>query len=68
MRQTLFHVPNEIAGMPLFGFGLLLALWVAGGVILLVWPGRRKKPDADTYSYLLLVAAIGAVIDVLQRM
>ena len=27
MRQTLFYIPPEVFGLPLFGFGLLLAVW-----------------------------------------
>jgi phosphatidylglycerol:prolipoprotein diacylglycerol transferase len=33
MRSTLFHIPTQLGGLPLYGWGLLLAVWaVVGGV------------------------------------
>lgn len=61
MHQTLLHIPKEVAGMPLFGFGLLLWLWAAGSAAWLVWMARRQGWNAETRSFiplLLLVAAI----------
>ena len=34
MLQTLFYIPCELFGLPVFGFGLLLAVWA---VISLAW-------------------------------
>ena len=31
MRSTLFHIPAQLGGLPLFGWGLLLVLWAIGG-------------------------------------
>ncbi|NUQ64082.1 MAG: prolipoprotein diacylglyceryl transferase [Pirellulales bacterium] len=66
MLQTLFYIPNEIGGVPVFGFGLLLALWAIGSVVLLAWLGWRQGWNADTWGYvpilLLIAAAIGFVL------
>ncbi|NLX96133.1 MAG: PDZ domain-containing protein [Rhodopirellula sp.] len=62
MLQTLFHVPNEIGGVAVFGFGLLLALWALGSVLLLAWLGWRQGFSADTWGYVPILLLIGAAI------
>lgn len=62
MLQTLFHIPSEIGGLPVFGFGLLLAVWAVFGAGLLAWLGRRQGLNADTLGYLPLLALVGAII------
>ena len=62
MRSTLFYIPAEIAGMPVFGFGLLLALWGVGSVLYLGWLIRRQGFNADTRSYLPVILLAGLVI------
>lgn len=62
MLPTLFHIPLEVGGVPLFGVGLLLALWVVGSLILLAWLVRRQGWSTDTFSYLPLLALVAAVI------
>lgn len=65
MRSTLFHLPTviELGGIavPLFGWGLLLALWlvVAGGGF--AWAAVRQGPQRAAMSLgapLLLVAVL----------
>jgi phosphatidylglycerol:prolipoprotein diacylglycerol transferase len=60
--QTLFHIPNSIGGVPLFGFGLLLALWAVGSVVFLLWLVRRQGFNNDTKGYIPLLLVIGAAI------
>lgn len=62
MLQTLFHIPREIHGYPVFGFGLLLAAWGLFSVILLARLIRRQGLNADTWSYLPLLALVAAAI------
>ncbi len=62
MLQTLFYIPQEIAGVAVFGFGLLLAAWALGSVLLLAWLGWRQGFNADTWSYVPLLALIGAAV------
>ena len=61
MLQTLFHIPREIGGVPLFGFGLLLALWAVFSVGFLVWLGRRQGWNTETWTYVPLLILMGAV-------
>ncbi|OHB69450.1 MAG: hypothetical protein A2V70_02825 [Planctomycetes bacterium RBG_13_63_9] len=62
MQQTLFYIPHEVAGIPVFGFGLLLAIWVAGSVGLLAWLAWRQGLSADTWAYVPLLALVAVVI------
>ena len=64
MRRILFHIPNYVPGteIPVFGFGLLFALWAVGSIALLAWLVRRQGFNAETRSYLPLLAVIGALV------
>ncbi len=62
MYQTLFHIPPEVLGWPLFGFGVLLAVWAVGSAALLAWLIRRHGFGAETRGYLPVLALLGAVI------
>jgi len=63
MRQTLFFIQERVADFPVFGFGLLLVLWLLFGLGLLVWLVRRQGFNADTRSYLpvFLIVALAIV-------
>jgi phosphatidylglycerol---prolipoprotein diacylglyceryl transferase len=60
--QTLFHIPEQIAGVPMFGFGLLLAIWAVASIGLLGWLGWRQGFTADTWGYVPVLVIIGAAI------
>ena len=60
--QTLFYIPSRIAGLPVFGFGLLLAAWGIFSVVLLAWLLRRQGPKGDALGYLPLVLIVAAAI------
>jgi phosphatidylglycerol---prolipoprotein diacylglyceryl transferase len=62
MLQTLFTIPDHVGGLPLFGFGLLLAVWAVGSLVLLASLVRRQGFNADTLSYLPLIVLIGAMV------
>lgn len=62
MRSTLFYIPGEIAGLPVFGVGLLLAVWALGSVLLLAWLVRRQGFNADTRGYVPVLLLLAAVI------
>jgi len=62
MLQTIYCVPHEIFGIPVFGFGLLFAVWVLGGLGWVFWLGRRQGFNADTWAYVPLIVLVGAVI------
>lgn len=61
MLRTIFHIPSEIMGFPTFGFGLLLAAWVAFSVVLLAWLIYHQGFNTDTRGWLpiLLIVAAG---------
>jgi len=62
MLETLFQIPGQIGGVPVFGFGLLLAVWAIGSVALLGYLAWRQGFNADTLSYVPLLLVLGAVI------
>lgn len=62
MRQTLFHIPNELWGIPLFGFGLLLAIWAIYSVLFLGLRWYRYGFDAEFRSYLPILLVLGVAI------
>jgi phosphatidylglycerol:prolipoprotein diacylglycerol transferase len=62
MLQTLFHIPAEIGGYPVFGFGILLAVWALGSVALLGWLLVKQGPTSDTWGYVPVLLLLGAVI------
>ena len=43
MRQTLFYIPHDIGGLPVFGYGWVLIVWLllSGGTLLRRGSGRR---------------------------
>jgi phosphatidylglycerol:prolipoprotein diacylglycerol transferase len=64
MKQTLFYIPLEIDGYPLFGWGVLLAVWAVVSVVVLATLLRRHGPNAETLGYIPLLGLIGLVIAV----
>jgi len=62
MWQTLFFIPRQVGGVPLFGFGLLLAAWAVFSVVLLAWLIRRQGFDAEVRGYLPILLLVGAAI------
>src|SRR5437763_1720009 len=62
MQQTLFYIPEKLDvffGLPTFGFGLFLILWVGFSLVLLTWLVRRQGWNDDTKSYLPILALVG---------
>lgn len=62
MLQTLFVIPAQIGGYPVFGFGLLLAAWAMIGICLLAWLAWRQGFNADTWGYVPILLLLGAII------
>ncbi|MEO0529458.1 MAG: prolipoprotein diacylglyceryl transferase [Planctomycetota bacterium] len=59
MLSELFRIPVEIGGVPLLGFGVLLALWLVGfGIVLAV---QAKRGGIDFWAS-AQPAAIGAAV------
>lgn len=68
MLQTIFHIPHEILGVPLFGWGWGLVLWalIAIPMIVLVMREHGWKPEA--LNHLTIVLVFGIVIYFLQHL
>ncbi|MGO9111673.1 MAG: prolipoprotein diacylglyceryl transferase family protein [Thermoguttaceae bacterium] len=62
MLQTLFYIPCELLGLPVFGFGLLLAVWAAVSAVLLLWLIHRQGFNADTVGHAQVLAVLGVAI------
>jgi phosphatidylglycerol---prolipoprotein diacylglyceryl transferase len=62
MHQTLFYIPSEIAGYPMFGPGLLLAVWAILSVVVLAVLAWRQGFNADTWGYVPVLLIVGAII------
>lgn len=71
MRRTLFYLPHEIAGVPLFGFGWLLGIWLIVSGVILAASIRRHGWDKDALGQIpftvLVALAIAFVIPQLER-
>ncbi len=63
MYSELFRIPVEWSGVPIFGIGVLLAIWLIGGGIGFAVLSRRGCSSAEVLSYLpsflIGAAAIG---------
>lgn len=62
MLRTIFYIPNEFAGYPVFGIGILFVAWLLFSVVLLGYLIRRHGFDAETRGYLPLLIVMGATI------
>ena len=65
MLRTLVHIPNEVAGWPVLGFGILLAAWIIFSVALVAVLVRRRGFDAEVRGYLPILGLIALAIAVL---
>ncbi|MCL2742806.1 MAG: prolipoprotein diacylglyceryl transferase [Planctomycetaceae bacterium] len=63
MRRTLFHIPLEIFGLPVFGFGILFFLLCTAVAAAVLWRYKTvKKIDEDIKNYLGLLLVGAAII------
>ncbi|MCS7306059.1 MAG: prolipoprotein diacylglyceryl transferase [Thermoguttaceae bacterium] len=62
MHPTLLHIPKEIGGIPLFGFGLLFWVWVLGAGGWLSWLVWHQGWTQETRSFILLLVLVGAIL------
>ena len=65
MQQTLFTIPHELGGMPVFGWGWILLLWgIYGGVWLTRYYTTAKNPAA-AHPFIPIVAVAALIAFVL---
>ncbi len=62
MRQTLFFIQDRVANFPVFGFGVLLLLWLLGGGLVILWLVRKQGFNADTRSYIPVFVIVALAI------
>lgn len=68
MCSELFRIPYSVGGVPIFGFGVLLVIWVVAGLGSLAMTVRRHGWNAETLSLLPLLLLTGAAIVGLPRL
>jgi phosphatidylglycerol:prolipoprotein diacylglycerol transferase len=62
MRQTLFFIPHEVAGIPLFGSGWALICWAVLATLLVLWMVLRQGWNRDTRGFLPFLLIVAALI------
>jgi phosphatidylglycerol:prolipoprotein diacylglycerol transferase len=62
VRTTLFHIPAEFAGLPVFGFGWLLLAWVALAIAVSLWLARGSEGRREIAGYFPFFVIVGGVI------
>ncbi len=64
MHQTLFYIPYEICGFPLFGFGILCVLWGIGTLLgaVLYWRLSAEKKFSELAGTVALSLFAGFVV------
>lgn len=67
MCSELLRIPYTVGGVPLFGFGVLLAVWAVVGLGSLALTVRQHGWNAETLSLLPLLMITGAAILTLPR-
>jgi phosphatidylglycerol---prolipoprotein diacylglyceryl transferase len=68
MCSELFRIPYEVGGVPIFGFGLLLAIWALTSIITLSGLVRQFGWSAETWWSLPVIVLVGAAIVFLPRL
>jgi phosphatidylglycerol:prolipoprotein diacylglycerol transferase len=62
MRTTLFYIPTEIAGLPVLGFGLLLAVWALICAVRVGWIVSQRGRSAEVWNELPMMAVLAGVL------
>jgi phosphatidylglycerol:prolipoprotein diacylglycerol transferase len=64
VRSTLFHIPHAdpIWGIPFFGLGWLIGLWILVSLVTIARLVRRHGWNKEVWSYLPVLAVVGVVI------
>ncbi len=67
MCSELFRIPYQVAGVPIFGVGILLAIWAVASIVTLIGLLRRHGTSAEIVGSLPVLVLFGAAILFLPR-
>lgn len=67
MCSELFRIPTEFSGVPLFGWGVLLVVWLVGCGVWLAVQARRGAKAAELRALAPMMAIVAAVLVLLPR-
>ena len=62
MRSTLFYIPHQVAGIPMFGFGALLVLVWGGYIAWAAYTYSKTRSSAELTAALPVVLVASAVL------
>lgn len=62
MCQTLFYIPDRLLGLPVFGWGVLLAVWVLVAAGWIGWQVRQQGWTREVQEYLPFAAIVAVVV------
>jgi phosphatidylglycerol:prolipoprotein diacylglycerol transferase len=67
MCSELFRIPYELGGVPIFGFGVLLAAWVIASALIVVSLVRQQGWSSETWGTLPVLLFVAAAIIFVPR-
>ena len=62
MRTTLFYIPHEIAGVPVMGLGLLLAVWALICAVRIGWIVYHRGWNAEVWNELPMMVVLSGIL------
>src|SRR5687767_6462795 len=68
MCSELFRIPYELGGVPIFGVGVLLAIWAIASAASIAGLVRRHGWGAETWSAVPMLLLVGAAIVFLPKL
>jgi phosphatidylglycerol:prolipoprotein diacylglycerol transferase len=68
MCSELFRIPYEVGGVPIFGVGVLLAIWAIASAASIAGLVRRHGWGAETWSAVPMLLLVGAAIVFLPKL
>jgi phosphatidylglycerol:prolipoprotein diacylglycerol transferase len=67
MCSELFRIPYEVGGVPLFGMGVLLAIWAIGSAATIIGLIRKSASSVEVLGSLPVLLLLGAAVIFLPR-
>ena len=67
MCSELLRIPYVWGGVPMFGYGVLLALWAVASAFMLAGLVRRHGWNGETWGFVPVILLVGAAIIFLPR-